>query len=190
MMCPLLVFKNNGILERENSETSGSRQGLGQRSGVNPPQATDRTACRLPAFPPCRKQVFLVGDANHQCTDDARAEFRMLDDDRRGAEKIFQPLPSGIIHLDHMARALFHHDDARRVQRGLAALRIGADKPACAEQNTAEIPGDNHGAVDHAARFHDLDDRHSRRSARFAVVAVARGRPAPPPRFRRGSRSR
>ena len=29
-----------------------------------------------------------------------------------------------------MARALFHHDDARRVQRGLAALRIGADKPA------------------------------------------------------------
>ena len=59
-----------------------------------------------------RKQIFLVFYANHQRTDDARAELRMLNDDGRGAEKILKPLPSGIIHFDQVARALFHHDDA------------------------------------------------------------------------------
>ena len=31
-----------------------------------------------------------------------------------------------------MTRAFFHHDDTRRVERGFTALRIRADKPACA----------------------------------------------------------
>ena len=96
----------------------------------------------------------------------------VFQDHGQGLQSVVEFIPKGIGNIEKHAHAFFHDGDLGGVQSDGAAMGIGPDQSARAQQHAAEIAGDHHAAVDHAAVFEYLHHGQSRRAARFSIVAV------------------
>lgn len=83
-----------------------------------------------------------------------------------------QSAVEAVIAPNRKLTALFHPDDTSGGKRYRSGMRVRSYKPASAEQDPAEIAGDNDNAVGNSRFFNNVENRSSRSSLRFAVVGI------------------